>query len=103
MPKIIHSSNFEDRRFKTISDFTWCVNNGGEIEFEFAERVFGVFSQLKRTPESPLQILICEKFVDDQEKTEKWCDTADEVLEYRIGDNCLRNVITKVVVWDRTI
>ncbi len=31
-------------------------------------------------------------------RTEKWCDTADEVLEYMVGNDRLRDVITKVEV-----
>ena len=27
-------NSFEDDRFKTISEFQWCVNDGGEVEFE---------------------------------------------------------------------
>ena len=29
------SEGIELNRFKTISDFKWCVNCGGEIEFEW--------------------------------------------------------------------
>ena len=25
---------FEKMRFKTISDFKWCMKQGGEVEFE---------------------------------------------------------------------
>ena len=57
----------------------------------------------KRNPESEYQILICELFVDNQEETEKWYDTADDVLEYMIDGVRLRDVITEVTVWDRTI
>jgi len=103
MSKIIGINSSEENRFKTISDFKWCVNGGGEIEFEYNDRVFGIFPKLKRSPYSEQQMLICEKFVDNQEETEKWCDNADEVLEYMIGDIRLRDVITEVMVWDRTI
>lgn len=103
MPKIIGINSPEENRFKTISDFKWCVNGGGEIEFEYNERVFGIFPLQKRNPETDYQILICEKFVDNQEETEKWCDTADEVLEYMIDGVRLRDIITEVIVWDRTI
>ena len=36
-------------------------------------------------------------------ETEKWCNSADEVLEYMVGNDRLRDVITKVTVIDRTI
>jgi hypothetical protein len=35
--------------------------------------------------------------------TEKWCDSADEILEYMVGGDRLRDVITQVKVWERTI
>ena len=103
MSKTIGRNRLEENRFKTISDFKQCVNRGGEIEFEYHERVFGIFPLLKQNPESEYQILICEKFVDNQAETEKWYDTADDVLEYMIDGVRLRDVITEVIVWDRTI
>ena len=103
MSKIIEKNSLEDNRFKTISDFKWCVNSGGEIEFEYNDRVFGIFPKLKRTSESGMQMLICEKFVDNQQKTEKWCEDVDEILEYMIDGERLRDIITKVEVTDRTI
>ena len=36
-------------------------------------------------------------------ETEKVCDTADDALEYMLGDDRLRDVITKVNVISRTI
>lgn len=50
-----------------------------------------------------MQMLICEKFVDNQQKTEKWCEDVDEILEYMIDGERLRDIITKVEVTDRTI
>ncbi len=93
----------EENRFKTISDFKWCIEGGGEVEFCVGERVFGVFPKLRRAPEAPMQILICEKYVEDQQATELWYNTADESLEYLIDGVCLRDIITEVVVTDRTI
>lgn len=62
-----------------------------------------IFSKLQRTPSSPIQILISQVLIDNMEETEKWCDTADEVLEYQIDGERLRDIITKVEVIDRTI
>lgn len=103
MTTIVGQNTPEDNRFKTISDFKWCVNGGGEVEFCVGERVFGIFPKLKRTPDALEQILICEKFVENQKKTELWSDTADEVLEYLINGVRLRDIITEVEVTDRTI
>lgn len=105
MGNIIRSNSLEENRFKTISDFKWCVNNGGEVEFEWNNKVFGIWPKLRKTPDAPLQMLISQIYIDinDAIATEKWCDTADEVLEYRVGGDRLRDVITQVTVLDRTI
>ena len=95
--------SIELNRFKTISDFKWCVNCGGEIEFEWKGKVFGVFPKLRKTPDAPIQMLITQIYADDMEQTEKWCDDADEVLEYIIDGDRLRDIITKVDVTSRTI
>ena len=41
------------------------------------------------------KIIICE---ENKQETEKWYDTADEVLEYKVGGDRLRDVITQVEV-----
>ena len=41
--------------------------------------------------------------IANQEETEKLCNTSDEVLEYVVGADRLRDVITQVTVLDRTI
>jgi len=93
----------EEYRFKTISDFKWCVLQGGEVEFVWNNRTFGVFPKLKRTPDSDEQILVCEKHIANQEQADLWCNTADEALEYLIDGARLREIITQVEVTDRTI
>lgn len=103
MSDTVGINSFEDNRFKTISDFKWCVNYGGEVEFEWKGRSYGIWPKLRKTPDAPLQMLISQIFVADTVSTEKWCDTADELLEYMVGEDRLRDVITQVTVWDRTI
>lgn len=46
------------------------------------------------------KIIISEIY---KEETEKAYNTADEVLEYMVGEDRLRDVITKVTVTDRAI
>ena len=36
-------------------------------------------------------------------RTEMWADTPDGILEYVVGGDRLRDVITQVKVWERTI
>ena len=40
---------------------------------------------------------------DAWESSEKWCETSDDVLEYMVGVDRLRDVITQVAVIERTI
>lgn len=99
----ISPNSIEENRFETISDFKWCVNRGGEVQFEWHGKVFGIWPKLRKTPDFPFQILISQVLTDNMEATEKWCDNADEVLEYAIDGDRLRDIITKVDVTDRTI
>ena len=91
---------FEKMRFKTISDFKWCMKQGGEVKFCWKGKVYCAFGKLQKTPDSNVQMYISEAY---KPETEKWCDNADEVLEYVIDGQRLREIITKVKVWDRTI
>lgn len=103
MSAIIGPNSPEENRFKSISDFKWCVNCGGEVQFEWKGKVFGIWPKLQQTPDGPLKMLISQVLVDDMEETELWCDTADELLEYVIDGDRLRDIITQVEVMDRTI
>ena len=38
-------------------------------------------------PDVPLQMLISQICMDDPASTEKWCDSADKVLEYVVGED----------------
>lgn len=102
MSDFIDHSTPEDR-FKTIGDFNWCIRCGGEIVFTYHNKVFGIAPQIQRTENSPVQILISQIYTENAEQTEKWCDTADAVLEYRIDGDRLRDIITQVEVVSRTI
>ena len=93
----------EENRFETISDFKWCVTHGGEVEFEWKGHTFGIWPKLRRTPDGPIQMCISEVYIDNMEETEMWYDTADELLEYIVAGDRLRDVITQVTVYDRTI
>ena len=93
MKSIIYdTSTSEDMRFETISDFKDCITRGGEVVFSWGAKRYGVFK-------SGSQYCIA---LSSGER-ERWCDTADEVLEYTVGGDWLRDVITQVTVLDRTI
>lgn len=103
MSKIIIVPPDANYNFETISDFKWCMKCGGEVEFVFHDSIFGMFPKLKQSDAACEQILIVQKDVENQKNTEKWCNTADEVLEYMIDGVCLRDIITEVEVTERTI
>ena len=42
-------------------------------------------------------------YAANKPETEKVCETADEALEYMVGDDRLRDIITKVHVVSRSI
>ncbi len=84
----------EQNRFVSISDFKDCMRWGGEVQFEWNNVSYSI------THIGDEQISISVSF---KQETEKIYDTADEVLEYMVGSDRLRDVITKVTVLDRTI
>ena len=90
----------EENRFKTISEFKWCMHDGGEVAFNWNGKGYGIFPKVKPNPESEPMILIGE---DNKEETDMWYATPDEVLEYLVDGIRLREIITRVEVTDRTI
>jgi hypothetical protein len=91
-------------RFASISDFKQCMRQGGEVQFLWNGTVYCCFGCVARSPEDKPRMLIAQAgSADVNRRTEKWCDTADELLEYQVGRDRLRDVITLVTVLDRTI
>ena len=89
----ITQEEIEQNRFQTISDFKWCMKQGGEVGFSYNCNLYGV-SHYKT------QIIVYK--ADDVDST-VYYDTADEALEYIIDGVRLRDIITKTEVFDRTI
>lgn len=99
----------EENRFETISDFTWSVDHGAEVVIAWKGKGYSITH-----PEGKINIAegyyikdgVDYNFVS-HEKCEdsegKWCDTADEALEYIVSGDRLRDVITQVDVLDRTL
>ena len=89
--KYLYNSD-EDNRFKTISEFVDCIIRGGEPVFEWNNECYGVcFAENG----------YCIAHLDGS--AEKLCSTTDDVLEYMLGEDKLRDVITKVEVTERTL
>ena len=110
MPIIRTPESYEEDRFKTISEFKLCVLRGGEIEFEWKGKSYSITH-----PDGKINIgegcyekngkyynaLSHTEYIP--EDGDLWGDTADEILEYNVGGDRLRDVITQVKVWSRTI
>jgi len=104
MATLVPSNSMEQNRFKSISDFKWCMERGGEVQFEWKGIMYCCFGCVSPSPGTEPRMIISQAgSVEVNTRTEKWCDTADELLEYMVGDDRLRDVITQVTVWDRTI
>ena len=104
MKTLVGPNSFEDNRFKTISDFKWCLNRGGEVQFDWKGVSYCCFGRVCPSPGAQPRMVISQAgSVEVNTLTEKWCDTADEVLEYIVSGDRLRDVITQVTVTERTI
>ena len=100
----VGTNSLEDNRFKTISDFKQCMRRGGEVKLEWNGMLYCCFRCISPAADPALKMVIChDGSVEVNNRTEKWCDTADEILEYMVGGDRLRDVITQVKVWERTI
>lgn len=84
----------EAMRFKTISEFKYCLSHGAEIVIEWNGVEYGIFMDY-----------VTKRFYIgyDSPDTNVFYDTPDELLEYRVGNDRLRDVITKAIVIDRTL
>lgn len=103
---------YEEFNFKTIDEFKDHMNRGDEIEFEWKGKLYCCFGRVQKSETAPVQMLISEACYErdgkrynilsgeevNYEKTNVWCNDVDEVLEYIVGDDRLRDVITQVTV-----
>lgn len=104
MLKSIDPNSFDEDRFTSISDFEDCMNRGGEVEFEWKGINYCCFGCIPPSPgEKPRMVISQAGSVEVNTRTEMWGDTADDILEYMIGEDRLRDVITQVKVWFRVI
>ena len=97
----------DDMRFESLSDFKWSLEYGGEIVFEWNGNSFGAFKYMKKTPDSPEQFCIGPS--DSTQKVHPgkyehyYVDTVDELLDYEIDGDKLRDIVTKISVEWRAI
>lgn len=90
---IIPANTTEQNHFVTISDFKTCMKHHGETEFMWKGITYSITHYNGN-------IAISHSRRQDTEIQRK---TADEILEYMVGEDRLRDVITQVTVLYRTI
>ena len=102
--RIIPENTPEQNRFTSISDFKWSMKCGGEVVFIWNGIKYCCFGKLKAPGTEKTTMFISKAEGEDGwETSEKWCETSDDVLEYMVGFDRLRDVITQVTVIERTI
>ena len=78
--------------FKTISDFKECIIRGGEPVFSWKGLQYGVCFYREK---------YCIALTNGAQ--EKIFDTPDDVLDYLVGEDRLRDIITQVTVLHRNV
>lgn len=81
----------EALRFKSISDFKWSMQCHAEVVIEWKGKEYGIWSEGDIIR------------ITSEDAPERRFHSADDALEYIVGDDRLRDVITQVIVCDRTI
>ena len=92
---IVPANTPEQDRFVRISDFKECMHWSGEVEFIWKGTRYGA---VRYGQGNKISV-----YVANRQETERLYDTADEALEYMVGEDRLRDVITQVTVLGRTI
>lgn len=99
----------EEDQFKTISEFKWCVDCGGEVEFKWKGKLYSITHPEGRINigegcyEKDGKYYNMNSHAEYSQNDDMWGDTADEILEYIVSGDKLRDVITQVEVIVRTI
>ncbi len=88
-------NSLEQNRFKTISEFKLAIECGAEIEFQWKGIHFGM---VRYGIDNKITA-----YLWNQSDTAQAFDSADDALEYVVGGDRLRDVITQVTVLGRTI
>ena len=100
----VGTNSFEDDRFRSAADFADCMHRGGEVQFEWKGVLYCCFGCVEPEPGARTRMVISQAgSAELNARTEMWADTPDGILEYTVGGDRLRDVITQVKVWERTI
>ena len=109
--KIIGNPPDYGYNFNTISEFKWCMIQGGEIQFIWNGRSYSVLPSADGKKIEIGEGYFYEDGVYYNVGNGEPCigvdgsyyDTLDNILEHEIDGEKLRKIITKAKVWFRTI
>ncbi len=95
----------EALRFKTIYEFKDALRRGAEITLEWKGVDYYAERLCRKVGEAiEISYYICKYGNAEVYRTTKLETTdLDELLEYKFGEDRLRDIITKVIVVDRTL
>ncbi len=92
----------EALRFKTISEFKDVMHRGAEVNLEWNGIEY--FTSFKHDGEKRMIYYICQcGSAEVNRATQMETYDLDELLEYKLGEDRLRDIITQVIVVDRTL
>lgn len=104
-----NNNQYDDYQFETISEFKWSIKFGSEVEFEWKGKAYSITH-----PDG--QICISEgcyykdgkyynvcSHTEYSPQDEQSYETADELLEFMVGEDRLRDIVTKMKVAARTL
>lgn len=60
MKTVVPTNTFEDDRFKSISDFKWCMRCGREIQFEWNGIMYCCFDCISPSAGAATKMMICQ-------------------------------------------
>lgn len=87
-------ANSAELQFESISDFKWCMRCGGEVEFTWNDKSYGIGH------EQDGKIVFYEA---NNAASEIFCNSSDEILNIMLGKFRLREIITEINVIARSI
>ena len=95
MGNVIYVEDDGHMNFESISDFKQSLSWGMEAEFEWKGKKYGA---LRYGVDNKITVYECGK-----PETDFVCETADDALEFKAGEDRLRDIITEVHVVFRSI
>ena len=91
----IHRNSVGEYNFNTISEFKESMICGGEVVFTWKQEEYGIF----RIKDNRGSYCVCES----RSHITRWFSSLEDALEYRVGADRLRDVITQVTVTYRSL